>query len=129
MCRSHGYTTRLTPWRARAGGSAVVRVDNFQIDYREDGSERQFQSDLSVLDAGTGRTLSSQHISVNKPLRWGGCLNISPSAAILLNFLLVGLSSNLQHKHRLPMRMVNVRRRLRHAHGMGKAQACHSHAC
>ncbi len=49
----------------------MVRVDNFQIDYREDGSERQFMSDLSVLDASTGRTLSTQHISVNKPLRWG----------------------------------------------------------
>lgn len=56
---------------ARAGGSAVVRVDKFNIDYREDGSERQFYSDLSVLDAATGRTLSTQHISVNKPLRWG----------------------------------------------------------
>ncbi len=48
-----------------------MRVDNFQIDYREDGSERQFMSDLSVIDAATGRQLSSQHISVNKPLRWG----------------------------------------------------------
>lgn len=48
-----------------------MRVDNFEIDYREDGSERQFFSDLSVLDAATGRTLSTQHISVNKPMRWG----------------------------------------------------------
>lgn len=55
-----------------AGGRAAVHVDRFEIDYREDGSERQFSSDLSVVEPGTGRTLSRQHISVNKPLRWGG---------------------------------------------------------
>ena len=49
-----------------------MHVDRFEIDYREDGSERQFSSDLSVVDPATGRTLSRQHISVNKPLRWGG---------------------------------------------------------
>lgn len=54
-----------------AGGGAVVRIDKFNIDYREDGSERQFYSDLTVLDGATGRPLSTQHISVNKPLRWG----------------------------------------------------------
>ena len=48
----------------------MVHVDKFNIEYREDGSERQFTSDLSILDAATGRPLSSQHISVNKPLRW-----------------------------------------------------------
>ena len=50
----------------------VVRVDKFSIDYREDGSERQFYSDLTVLDGTTGQPQSTQHISVNKPLRWGG---------------------------------------------------------
>ena len=48
-----------------------MRVDKFSIDYREDGSERQFYSDLTVLDGTTGQPLSTQHISVNKPLRWG----------------------------------------------------------
>jgi cytochrome c biogenesis protein ResB len=52
----------------------VVRVDKFSIDYREDGSERQFYSDLTVLDGTTGQPLSTQHISVNKPLRWGECI-------------------------------------------------------
>lgn len=51
----------------------MVRVDKFSIDYREDGSERQFYSDLTVLDGTTGQPLSTQHISVNKPLRWGEC--------------------------------------------------------
>lgn len=55
-----------------AGGVAVLHVDKFDIDYREDGSERQFTSDLSVIDPETGAVLSQQHISVNKPLRWQG---------------------------------------------------------
>mmetsp|Transcript_15282 Transcript_15282/g.46183 ORF Transcript_15282/g.46183 Transcript_15282/m.46183 type:complete len:298 (+) Transcript_15282:3-896(+) len=54
------------------GGKAVLHVDKFEIDYREDGSERQFSSDLSIIDPETGRTVSTQHINVNKPLRYGG---------------------------------------------------------
>lgn len=50
----------------------MLHVDKFDIDYREDGSERQFTSDLSVIDPETGAVLSQQHISVNKPLRWQG---------------------------------------------------------
>jgi len=50
----------------------VVRVNDFSIEYREDGSEKQFFSDLSVLDASTGEQLTRKTISVNKPLRWGG---------------------------------------------------------
>jgi ResB-like family len=65
-----GASSSAAPLLA-AGGAAVVRVDKFSIDYREDGSERQFYSDLTVLDGTTGRPLSTQHISVNKPLRWG----------------------------------------------------------
>lgn len=50
----------------------MLHVDKFEIDYREDGSERQFSSDLSIIDPETGRTVSTQHINVNKPLRYGG---------------------------------------------------------
>lgn len=58
--------------RLPGGGTAVIHVDKFDIDYREDGSERQFSSDLSVIDPESGAVLSQQHISVNKPLRWQG---------------------------------------------------------
>lgn len=58
--------------RLPGGGAAVIHVDKFDIDYREDGSERQFSSDLSVIDPETGAVLSQQQISVNKPLRWQG---------------------------------------------------------
>ena len=55
-----------------AGAATVVRVNDFSIEYRDDGSEKQFFSDLSVLDATTGEQLTRKTISVNKPLRWGG---------------------------------------------------------
>ena len=54
------------------GADTVVRVNDFSIEYREDGSEKQFFSDLSVLDPATGEQLTRKTISVNKPLRWGG---------------------------------------------------------
>lgn len=50
----------------------MIRVNDFSIEYREDGSEKQFFSDLSVLDVNTGEQLTRKTISVNKPLRWGG---------------------------------------------------------
>ena len=50
----------------------MVRVNDFSIQYRDDGSEKQFFSDLSVLDATTGEQLIRKTISVNNPLRWGG---------------------------------------------------------
>lgn len=53
------------------GGDAVLRIDDFRIDYRPDGSIRQFFSDVSVSDLD-GRTLKQKTISVNQPLRFGG---------------------------------------------------------
>ncbi|KAI3428303.1 hypothetical protein D9Q98_006682 [Chlorella vulgaris] len=53
------------------GASAVIRCDDFRIDYREDGSVRQFYSDLTVLDVD-GREQSTKTVSVNQPLRFGG---------------------------------------------------------
>jgi cytochrome c biogenesis protein len=57
--------------RLPVGGGAALRVDAFRIDYRDDGSVRQFFSDVAVEDAA-GRTLAAKTVSVNQPLRFGG---------------------------------------------------------
>ena len=57
--------------RLPAGASAVVHVDDFRIDYRPDGSVRQFYTDASVRDLD-GRKLASRTMMVNRPLRFGG---------------------------------------------------------
>ncbi|PSC68118.1 cytochrome c biogenesis [Micractinium conductrix] len=53
------------------GAEAVLHCDDFRIDYRADGSIRQFYSDVSVRDLD-GRVLQSKTMSVNQPLRFGG---------------------------------------------------------
>lgn len=55
-----------------AGASAVLKVNDFRIDYRSDGSVRQFFTDISVDDVDTGRHIKTETISVNQPLRVGG---------------------------------------------------------
>ena len=62
--------TRLAP--RPAGAAALLRVDDFRINYRDDGSVAQFESGLSVLDPATGALLAADTISVNKPLRFRG---------------------------------------------------------
>ena len=57
--------------RLPPGGQAVLHVDNFDIDYRPDGSVRQFKTDIVVEDVD-GRQLSAQKMEVNRPLRFGG---------------------------------------------------------
>lgn len=54
-----------------AGADAVLRCDDFRIDYREDGSIKQFYSDMTVLDLD-GKEVSTKEVSVNAPLRFGG---------------------------------------------------------
>eukprot|EP00803_Ostreobium_quekettii_P004859 evm.model.scf_1030EXC.1 EVM.evm.TU.scf_1030EXC.1 scf_1030EXC:4162-9143(-) len=49
----------------------TLRVHDFSIDYRSDGSIAQFYSDLSVEDQD-GRELKRKTISVNDPFRYGG---------------------------------------------------------
>jgi len=49
-----------------------LRVDNFRIEYRDDGEVDQFYSKLSVQDGSTKEQLISDEIYVNKPLRYGG---------------------------------------------------------
>lgn len=53
------------------GSSSFLKVDDFRIQYRPDGSIQQFFSDVSVEDR-FGNTLMQKTISVNKPLRYGG---------------------------------------------------------
>jgi cytochrome c biogenesis protein len=57
----------------------LLRVDGFDVLYRDDGSVSQFVSDLSIIDdeggGGSGdadRVLASGRISVNVPLRYRG---------------------------------------------------------
>eukprot|EP00890_Picochlorum_soloecismus_P004901 jgi/Picsp_1/5411/NSC_02770-R1_protein len=53
------------------GTSGLLRVDDFRIQYRSDGSIQQFFTDVSVEDS-KGNTIASQTMSVNKPFRYGG---------------------------------------------------------
>lgn len=50
------------------GAKQVLHVNNFNVDYRPDGSIQQFNSDLSVWDVD-GHELQRNAIFVNKPLR------------------------------------------------------------
>ena len=54
-----------------AGAQAILRVEDFDIDYREDGSVRQFNTNVVVEDID-GKRLASKKMSVNQPLRFGG---------------------------------------------------------
>lgn len=55
-----------------SSASALLHVDDFKIDYRADGSVRQFVSDLQVRELDTGKIVKSETVSVNKPLRYKG---------------------------------------------------------
>lgn len=68
-------STILTPAsplaRLPKGGNAILKVDDFRIDYRSDGSIKQFFSDVEADDIN-GKVLSSKTMSVNMPLRFDG---------------------------------------------------------
>ncbi|KAK9803576.1 hypothetical protein WJX72_001425 [[Myrmecia] bisecta] len=53
------------------GAEDVLHVNSFNVDYREDGSIKQYYSDLSIQDVD-GKELTRKTISVNVPLRWKG---------------------------------------------------------
>lgn len=57
--------------RLPAAGEALLHVDDFTIDYRTDGSIRQFFTEVTVQDFD-GKILARKTISVNQPLRYGG---------------------------------------------------------
>lgn len=54
-----------------AGGEAVIKVNDFSIDYRNDGSVRQFLTGVVVEDIN-GNKITEKTMSVNQPLRFGG---------------------------------------------------------
>lgn len=58
-----------------------VRVDDFRIGNRVDGSIKQFYSDLVVVDS-TGKPLSKKTISVNQPLIYDGITLYQASWAV-----------------------------------------------
>lgn len=67
------FSQALSPQSAIArlpgGADSMLRVNSFDIKYREDGSTEQFLSDLSVYDwRGVERLRKT--ISVNDPLRY-----------------------------------------------------------
>lgn len=53
------------------GAKTVVQIDDFRIEYLENGQVNQFYSDLSILDLN-GNRLFNKKIFVNSPLRFGG---------------------------------------------------------
>jgi cytochrome c biogenesis protein len=57
--------------RLPEGGQAVLHVDDFRIEYRSDGSIKQFYTDIAVEDIDGARR-AAKTISVNQPLRFGG---------------------------------------------------------
>ncbi|AKL95662.1 cytochrome c biogenesis protein CcsB [Clostridium aceticum] len=46
-----------------------IQIDNFEIQFREDHSVNQYISEITVLDAVTGKQLKSGELSVNHPFR------------------------------------------------------------
>ncbi|CAE7567287.1 CCS1, partial [Symbiodinium pilosum] len=49
-----------------------VKVEDFRIEYKDDGTIDQFFSKLAIEDSKTSERLYSDEIFVNKPLRFGG---------------------------------------------------------
>ena len=62
--------------RLPGGADGMLRVNSFDIKYREDGSTEQFLSDLSVYDS-RGVERQRKTISVNDPLRYQACHSIT----------------------------------------------------
>jgi cytochrome c biogenesis protein len=58
--------------RLPGGANAMLRVNSFDVKYRDDGSTEQFLSDLSVFD-WRGVERLRKIISVNDPLRYQVC--------------------------------------------------------
>jgi len=61
----------LNPSRGLLQGT-LLRVEDFRIEYRDNGQIEQFYSQLDVEDGRTKESLLKDEIFVNKPLRYGG---------------------------------------------------------
>lgn len=69
---SQALTPRSGIARLPGGADSMLRVNDFDVRYRDDGSTEQFVSDLSVFDwRGVERLRKT--ISVNDPLRYKVC--------------------------------------------------------
>jgi cytochrome c biogenesis protein len=67
--------TRAGPLAGKLLPQTVVNVNNFRIDYSDEGKIEQFYSDLSVLEGvldNQEREVAREIIYVNKPLRYKG---------------------------------------------------------
>ena len=57
--------------QAIQGTEYKAKIQDFNIEYRQDGSIKQYISVIELLD-GQERTLKSSPVSVNSPMRYGG---------------------------------------------------------
>lgn len=75
------FSQALSPQSAIArlpgGADSMLRVNSFDIKYRDDGSVEQFLSDLSVFD-WRGDERLRKTISVNDPLRYNVRHHLAP---------------------------------------------------
>jgi len=69
--RIKGPLYDLNPIRGLMSGTEL-HVEDFRIEYRENGDVEQFYSQIAVEDAKTKNKLFGDEIYVNKPLRYGG---------------------------------------------------------
>jgi len=69
--RIKGPLWNLNPIRSLMQGTQL-HVEDFRIEYRDDGEVNQFYSTIAVEDANTKNKLYGDEIYVNKPLRYGG---------------------------------------------------------
>ena len=53
------------------GTEYKVRINDFNIDYSEDGSVLQYTSNIELLD-NSGKLLKASHVAVNEPMRFQG---------------------------------------------------------
>ena len=51
------------------GAKQVLHVNSFDVEYRPDGSVKQFKSDVSVFD-DNGKQKQQKLVSVNQPIRY-----------------------------------------------------------
>lgn len=57
---------------APTAATMALRLDGFDIDFRVDGSVRQFHSDVSITDSSGSNEFYHKRLGVNNPLRFGG---------------------------------------------------------
>ena len=96
------------------GAKQVLHVNNFNVDYRPDGSIQQFNSDLSVWDVD-GHELQRSAIFVNKPLRFvqppllGHVLDVHSALVMVMVMLVLNALQFVSRSARRKLtRMINL---------------------